>query len=683
MKRAFLAACVFLCAAALFAQTEVPKQSETIEVTATKIPEEVMSVPAHITVIDGDDLRKRNVTDLGSALALTAGVDIAPGGDQGPAGSIPEMWGLREFDAFLLVVDGVPWGGAFNPDLPTLDLTDVDRIEILRGAAPVMYGATSFVGVIQVIHREPGAPGMARASAGSYGSASLAASLPLSQSTAFRQSILANVDRHRLHGDAGGFDRAHVLYRAAATTGGGTFHFDADGTLLRQDPSSPHPLDGSVLTPLVPTDANHNPSDAKIDDSRLHLVAGYDTKIGATPWTTTLAVSHSSVNSIRGFLNTDLIGDPAADPNAEGFTQNRGVTDIYFDSHIARKFSPALTLVAGIDHLYGRGTANSRTFEYFASLNGKDRDSSRKAETDDPGEAFFMRDRRNFSGLYAAAQWTAAPKLRIDLGARLNRTSERRDVRDPDGSDSGSRDTTRLSGTLGAEYTFFERGRDAFAAFGDYRNAFKPAAIDFGPEAEPDILAPETANSFEVGLKGRMGDGKLSWTASAFRMNFHNLVVATTVNNLPALESAGSERFKGVELEMDYAVAPSMRVEAGYSYHDSHFVHYAPFDGNRIPMVPYDLFSAGVIYGSASGFNANLILKYAGPRMLDEENDASAGAYTAWSAGAGYRFGPSELRVDARNINNTRPPIAQSELGDGQVYLLPARSVEVSYRYFF
>jgi outer membrane cobalamin receptor len=66
------------------------------------------------------------------------------------------MWGFREFEAYLLIVDGVPWGGAFNPQVATLILKDIERIEILRGAAPVMYGATSFIGVIQVIRNLPG-----------------------------------------------------------------------------------------------------------------------------------------------------------------------------------------------------------------------------------------------------------------------------------------------------------------------------------------------------------------------------------------------------------------------------------------------------------------------------------------------------------------------------------------------
>src|SRR4249920_3832816 len=106
-----------------------PVYSETVQVTASRIPEATASVPESIQVITAQELRDRGATDLKSALAMAAGVDIAPGGDGGP------------------------WGGAFNPALATLDLRDVDHIEVQRGPAPVMYGATSFVGVIQVVRR--------------------------------------------------------------------------------------------------------------------------------------------------------------------------------------------------------------------------------------------------------------------------------------------------------------------------------------------------------------------------------------------------------------------------------------------------------------------------------------------------------------------------------------------------
>jgi outer membrane receptor protein involved in Fe transport len=59
-----------------------------------------------------------------------------------------------------------------HPSWPgVLALNDVERIEILRGAAPVMYGATSFVGVIQVIHYPAGqAANQAQIGYGSFGS---------------------------------------------------------------------------------------------------------------------------------------------------------------------------------------------------------------------------------------------------------------------------------------------------------------------------------------------------------------------------------------------------------------------------------------------------------------------------------------------------------------------------------
>ena len=158
-----------------------PAATEYVEVTATRIPETPQEVPASVTVVTGDELRARGATTLREALATVQGVDVAPGADNGPASSVVELWGLKEFDAFLLVVDGVPWGGAFNPSVETIDLGSVERIEIVRGAAPVMYGATSFVGVIQVVHKPAGAQGgVVSGFAGNHGSGggSLGVALP-------------------------------------------------------------------------------------------------------------------------------------------------------------------------------------------------------------------------------------------------------------------------------------------------------------------------------------------------------------------------------------------------------------------------------------------------------------------------------------------------------------------------
>ncbi|MGH8276984.1 MAG: TonB-dependent receptor, partial [Steroidobacteraceae bacterium] len=163
---------------------------DTIVITVTRIPEPADRVPAAISVVSGDELRARGAADTASALSLVPGVEAPPGGDAGPSGAVPSFWGLHEFDAFLLVVDGVPWGGAFNPGITTLDFTDTQRVEVLKGAAPVMYGATSFVGVVNVIHYPAGeAADEADLAYGTYGSLRGSASLALPGFAGYRQSL--------------------------------------------------------------------------------------------------------------------------------------------------------------------------------------------------------------------------------------------------------------------------------------------------------------------------------------------------------------------------------------------------------------------------------------------------------------------------------------------------------------
>src|SRR5262245_11356274 len=114
---------------------QLPVIHERVPVIATRLPEYPHDVPTAVETFNGDDLRNRGYHDLRTALTFAIGVEVAPGGDGGPASAVPDFWGLKELDAFLLVVDGMPWGGSFNPALTTLDLNDLERIEVVRGPA--------------------------------------------------------------------------------------------------------------------------------------------------------------------------------------------------------------------------------------------------------------------------------------------------------------------------------------------------------------------------------------------------------------------------------------------------------------------------------------------------------------------------------------------------------------------
>jgi outer membrane receptor protein involved in Fe transport len=659
-----------------------PAYAETVQVTATRIPEDVDDVPASIQVVTAEELRDRGATDLKSALAVAAGVDIAPGGDGGPASSVPEFWGLKELDAFLLVVDGVPWGGAFNPALSTLDLADVERIEVQRGPAPVMYGATSFVGVIQVVRQPPGAKGgRITARGGSYASGGAALSTSIPAWLGFDSSFAGDFDRTGFQDDRTSFKKGHVLWRNRRTAGDGVVRLDFDGTWLRQQPASPTPRTGSALTPLVPMDSNQNPSGALLDEDRYFLSLSYDRAAASGTWSTTLSYTRSSQNVFRGFL-TDVSG---SNPDAHGFRETIDVNDLYFDTHLAWTRSPRWKAVTGLDYLHGVGKGRGCDFDYFVSPDGSTPPSGGQLP---PAADIHIEDRRNFGGLYGQVEWIPTSAWRIEGGARLNVTGESRATSTLDfesGDRTGGKDdrtTVRPSGSLGVTWTGWHRGSDTLRVFANWRNTFKPSAVDFGLDSEPEILKPETSNSFEGGLKTELLGRALRLELAGFLMDFENLVIAQSVGGLPALTNAGSTRLEGVELSAIWQVVPHLFARGAYSYHDARFRDYlTEFDGlptqlagKRLEMSPHHLAALALSWSPERGVFASAEMSFVGGRFLNQRNTAFAGDYATLAATVGYRKDRFEVRVSGRNLTDRRDPVSESELGDAQYYrLFPRR----------
>jgi iron complex outermembrane receptor protein len=685
------ATCLGLLATLRPAFADPAPPPEAIEVTATRTPEAALVVPSSVTIISGQELRDRNVSTLAGALALVSGVEAPSGGDAGPASAVPSLLGLHEFDAFLLVVDGVPWGGAFNPSIATLDLTDVDRVEVLKGSAPVTYGATSFVGVIQVIHYPAGqAENRVLLGYGTHGEARGSLSLALPSVGSYQQSLT-------LEGGSQGFadprekvSNGKLLYRASTDLAGGTLSIDLDLTYERTTPPSPVIRVGDALTSLTPLNANYNPSDARIDENRYHGVIGYTHATGIGTWTTTASYAFSEITDIRGFLRPTLIDD--GEQNADSQNQARRIDDGYFDTHFAADLANNVTLLYGADLLYGLGKQTSINGAYYAPLSGRGvLPATTSLHVD---EINSLSDQRVFSGQYVQADWKPDASWDVLAGIRLNETSERQDSTHIDGfdptADIAARETrhvTRPTGVFGASYALWHDGADRVSLYADYRNSFKPAAIDFGPDFTPDVLQPETAQNVEAGIKGAALNGRLSFDVDAFYVDFKNLVVATTdPDGNPILQNAGGQHLRGVEAELRYQLHGALTLSLNGSYHDSRFTHYVASEGganldvsgNQLPLAPHLLFSGGLLYAPASGFFGSTIVSYVGRRYLDLANTAPIGGYTTLAANAGYRFDRYELLVSGTNLTDQRPPVTESEFGDSSYYLLPGRSVLVT-----
>lgn len=686
------AACVaYLCLAPLVingaAAEETDGPLETIVVTATRIPEPLDRIPADISVVSGQELRARGAWDMSKALSLVPGVEAPAGGDAGPSSAVPAFWGLHEFDAFLLVVDGVPWGGAFNPGITSLDFTNAQRVEVMKGSAPVMYGATSFVAVVQLLHYPAGeASNEADISVGNYGSARGSASFALPEFDGYRQSIAMDGQSLGFADDRENVSDGHLLYRGALALGTGTLRIDANLTFVRDVPPSPIIRVGSGLTNLTPIDSNFNPADAKIDEDKYQLAVGYSQPTAAGTWDTLVSLAYSNITDIRAFLEPDLSG--AADTQ----NQNRHIDDDYLDTHLTIKSLRDTTLMVGTDLLYGLGTQTTQNGNaaYTVPLNGSVIPPSTTQVL--VNEIGTVNDKRIFGGQYAQVDWKPDSRWDVIAGLRVNEAYEQKSSSDftlPPPTllaESVSKTMIRPSETIGASYKIWAEGKDEAVVYADFRNAFKPSAIDFGPDYTPDLLSPETAQSYEAGLKGAIADGRFSYEAELFLMNFNNLVVATSTG---ALANAAAEKLKGVEIETRYQVTPDLALAANGSYHDAYFTQYNFFDGDstvnvagrQLPLSPHVLAAAGILYTPNQGLNSTIVAQYVGRRFLDEENIAPVGGYTNLDATLGYGFGHFIVSVEGNNLTNRRPPVSASEFGSESFYLLNARTVWLRLRY--
>ena len=152
--------------------------------------------PARPPSSPASELRERNVTNLADALQDVMGLDTGMGSDNGPRQPNVGIWGLKEFDALLFMVDGVPVGGPFNPSLAQIDINDIDHIEIVKGPQGTLYGVSAFAGMVQVFTKsgDGRAPTVALAG-GSFNEGRVAASTDDSRSASATFRVFGNFDR--------------------------------------------------------------------------------------------------------------------------------------------------------------------------------------------------------------------------------------------------------------------------------------------------------------------------------------------------------------------------------------------------------------------------------------------------------------------------------------------------------
>jgi vitamin B12 transporter len=147
-----------LAAPVLLAQNaRMPSLQETV-VTATRTEQPLADLVADVSIVDRETIESSGATGLADVLARLPGIEISRNGGLGNASSVFLRGAESRFTAVYIDgvrIDSQSTGGAQWEQIP---LSQIDRIEVLRGPAAAVYGSDAIGGVIQLFTRRGEGP---------------------------------------------------------------------------------------------------------------------------------------------------------------------------------------------------------------------------------------------------------------------------------------------------------------------------------------------------------------------------------------------------------------------------------------------------------------------------------------------------------------------------------------------
>ncbi|VCU68876.1 Colicin I receptor precursor [Pigmentiphaga humi] len=168
-----LTLCAVLGAPVLAAPTHAAEPAHELApvvVTGTRTEKTLDDTPIRTEVVTREEIERTHARTLTQALENIPGLQLRE--IHGKSGYELSLQGLSS-DQVLVLIDGLPISASTGStvDLSQYLLTDIDHIEVVKGATSAQYGSSAMGGVINVITRkaQPGLSGTATLDAGSYG----------------------------------------------------------------------------------------------------------------------------------------------------------------------------------------------------------------------------------------------------------------------------------------------------------------------------------------------------------------------------------------------------------------------------------------------------------------------------------------------------------------------------------
>lgn len=638
--------------------------------TGSKTDAALTKIPQSISVISAEQMADQGVQSITSALGYTPGV-VGQYGDN----DVRHDWlTVRGFTP-ARYLDGLrlPFGarGYAQPRVETFGL---ERVEVLKGPASVLYGQAAPGGLVNMVRKRP-----------------------TDEPVREIQLQLGSHDRKQIGIDVGGpvGDSDDMSYRLVGAVRDGKTSFDhveerkhyfapslslrpSDATTLTllaeyQKIDSPGgggapalPLNGTLDTdtyPRLPRDTFvGEPGYDHFENTQWSV--GYELEhVLSERWTLRQNMRYMEVDTDTQRVQAYCPSAASCDPSALlryawAFPETSKLFTI--DNQAVARFDTGRakhTLLLGLDYSREKSAFEESQLSILGSLFDA-YNPVYGTPVSRPGPAMLIDQKLSQVGLYAQDQ-IEIDKLTITASGRYDRanTDTVTHMVTPGTTTRVKQKDREFTGRLGAAYAF-DNGVNPYVS---YSTSFQPAG---GTDRDGNAFDPTTGQQIEAGVKYQPAGSRSLLTLSVYQLTQQNVLTPDPVNTSFRVQS-GEVRMRGFEMEGKFELSEQLTLIASYAHTDSEITKDNPTGsgtsnrGNRLAFVPRHQASLWANYrfgGQLTGVSIGGGVRYMGQTWGNNANTTDVPGYTLTDLALRYDFGKQNRDLDglefALNLSN-------------------------------
>lgn len=662
-----------------FVMQDQSTQLDDIVVTANKREQQLQGSPMSISALNSRQVEQYR---LWNSKELTAVVPNLYSGNSGDDRNVTSIRGITttSYDpAVAVYVDGV---NQFSLDTYIGQLSDIERIEVLRGPQGTLYGRNAMGGVINIITKQPGntTNGFAEVSLGDYGLQRYTAGIrtPIIKGKLFfgASGVYQQRDGYYTNEFTGkSFDRQHMgsgnyylkyLVNDRWTITANLKHqnninYGAFPLTYGVDPENPYKLNQNAIGKMEDNTLN---SSLSIN----HVGRGFLFS-AQTAWQTNRRVYKSPLDGDFSPIDAvTIINDYGGKWNkVKVFTQ-----EIRFSS--PAQHSSTFNWVAGA-YFFSQQNPNKQATHFGE-------DAEMIGAPDKNFSTINTSTGRNKGvAIYGQAGYAITPTLQVIAGLRYDHESRYLKVNgeyQPDGQDAmttqpDTATTARfnaLSPKLGLAFQLTAQSN----LFANYSRGFRTGGLTqlSSDPSQPPLYPykPEYSNNLELGFKNSFFQHKLQVNITGFYTTVTDAQVPTLVlpDAITVTRNTGKLTSKGVELEL--AARPVKGLELNYTFGYTKAVYKSlklssngeevDLNGKKQIFTPdmTSLLAAQYSYPIVAKKQVSLVARgewiYLGQQYFDLANNIRQAPYQLLNIRAGVQTKMVGLYFWARNLTGTR-----------------------------